>query len=138
MHLWKNKHTKKPLKLSKLDMFSRSKIFISGWKKQTLQLILIQTGRAMKKNSRKQGEAWNWDILHEAIYVHLHKRKLEKFLVCTPRTGLLFYWNFTFIVARYYRGVKVYFFDIETELKQQISQNIEEKLLYCTHCHTNV
>ena len=36
------------------------------------------------------------------------------------------------------------FFDIifvynrETKLKQWISQNTEEKILYCTHCHTNM
>ena len=30
------------------------------------------------------------------------------------------------------------FFNIETRLKQRISQNTEERLLYCTHCHTNV
>ena len=73
------------------------------------------------------------EILHKPIYVYLPKRKL-----LSPSPGIFL--NSTLIVARYYRHIGVFlissFFDIETKLKQQISQNTEEKLLYCTHCDT--
>ena len=117
----------------------RSKIFISGWKeKQTWQPLITQTGRVMKKpfwNEEKHG--WNQEILHEVIYVHLHKRKL-----LSPSLGLFFCAGSSLslllnALRSNFFNIVVFFFNAETKLKQQISQNTEQQLLYSTNCHAN-
>ena len=127
------------------NVFSEARfVYLDEKKKQILQPLITQTKGAMK-NILKRGEAWlKPRILHKAIHVHLHKRNSQQ-------AQLLFLQNFTLIVARYYRHAEVQFFliscffffvvgffsNIEIKLKQQISQNTEEKLPFCTHCHTN-
>ena len=94
----------------------------------------MQTGKEIKKKTglKREETDWNWEILHKSIYAYLHKRKL-----LSPRAKVLFFFVFFFAGTSLFSYI-LFFFDIETKLKQWISQNTEEKLLYCTHCHTNV
>ena len=116
---------------------TNSKILISGLKEKTD----LATSNQKKWEEpwkklfwKEQKHSWNREILHKAVYVHLHKRKLLSF---SP--GLFFLWNFTLIIARYCGPVFLisFFFNMETKLRQQIWSKTEEKLLYRTHCHTN-
>ena len=88
------------------NVFSEARfVYLDEKKKQILQPLITQTKGAIK-NILKRGEAWlKPRILHKAIHAHLHKRNSQP-------AQLLFLWNFTLIVARYYRHAEVQFFFI--------------------------
>ena len=94
----------------------------------------MQTGKEIKKklvwNEKKQIETGKFYInLFMPICTRGNSSHRE------PRS--CFFLFFVFAGTSLFSYI-LFFFDIETKLKQWISQNTEEKLLYCTHCHTNV
>ena len=93
------------LKFSKLEMFFQKQDFSIWMKgKKTWKPKIIQTGGVMTKFVLKKGEAClkEGQILHKAIYAHLHSRNF-----ISLNLALFFCWNFTLIVARHYRHVRV-------------------------------
>ena len=77
-------------------------------KKQTLQPLISQTGRAMgKKCFETRRSMFEIEILDIAIYVHLHKRKL-----LSPSHGLFFRQNFLSLLLDTIDTSGSIFFDI--------------------------
>ena len=104
------------LKLSKVEMFffSETRFFLSGWKekKQTCQLLMTQTGKAMKKIVLRQ-EA-SRIVGTGRFYIKLFMSICTREHSSNPTlVSLFFSWNFTFIVARYCIHIGVLFFFVQ-------------------------
>ena len=132
-HLWKKTMLQKWIfyvflwwKLANYKCFSRTKLFMSGWKEK-IDLVT---------SNNPNGES------HEKIFPEMRRSMIEtgKFYIklvmsiCTRKTLLIHSRSFFGVTSL---SLISFFFIIDTKLKQWISQNTEEKLLYCTHCHTN-
>ena len=108
-------------KLANYKCFSRSKLFMSGWKEK-IDLVI---------SNNPNGES------HENIFPEMRRSMIEtgKFYIklvmsiCTRKTLLIHSRSFFGVTSL---SLISFFFIIDTKLKQWISQNTEEKLLYCT------
>ena len=106
--------------------------------KQTQQPLIIRTGRATKKTVLKQGEACLKP--GNITYSYLSPSAQEKTLLTQPRSFFAGTSRSLLLDTVEKSGSSFFislFFNIETQLKQRISQNTE-KLLYCRHCSSNL
>ena len=147
IQLWKNNVTKMHFyvllswNLKNQKCFFRSKVLLFRWKEKMDLVTSNNPNReSLEKNVLKRGEAWlNQEILHITIYFHLHKRKLLPtrpglFFGETSPSLLLYDIDTSASSLFWYR----FFFQHWNKTKPTNLQNTEDKLLYCTHCHTNV
>ena len=108
------------LKLSKIKMFFRSKIFfiwMKGKNRPDNLTQMTQTGRAMKKVVLKQGEVRRI-VETGRFYIKLFMSICTRENSSHPALVSCICWNFTLIVTRYCRHVGVLFFMFFSKWKQ--------------------
>ena len=136
-HLWKYNATKMHfvcftfLKLSKLEMFfSEARLYIWMKGKRDLATSSNSNGECYEKNSSETRRSMietgkfyikNTPVTQPRSFFFLAGSSLWLLLGTSSSSFFLYH----------------FFFNFETKLKQQILQNTEENLLYCTNCHTN-
>lgn len=121
------------------NVFSEARfLYMDERIKQTWQPLITRTGRATKKIVLKQREACLKP--GNIIYSYLSPSAQEKTLLTQPRSFFagtshsLLLDTIETSASSFFISL---FFNIETQLKQRISQNTE-KLLYCRHCSSNL
>ena len=108
-------------------------------KKQTCQLLMTQTGKAMKKivlrqeASRIVGTGRFYIKLFMSICTREHSSNPTLVSLFFPGSSLSLLPDTVYI-----SGSCFFLFNMETKLQQRISQNTGVKFLYCAYCHTNV
>ena len=121
------------------NVFSEARfLYMDERIKQTWQPLITRTGRATKKIVLKQREACLKP--GNIIYSYLSPSAQEKTLLTQPRSFFAGTSHSLLLDTVEKSGSSFFislFFNIETQLKQRISQNTE-KLLYCRHCSSNL
>ena len=125
------------------NLFPEERFLYLNENKTDLATSNYPNRKSHEKISPKQREAWLKPGDFASSYLCLFA--LEKRALTQSRLYLFIYFLLELhshccqiLQTRWCLLYLIVFLPQRNKIKQQLSQNTEKKLLYCTHCHTNV